>query len=214
MNPLIDRKAWRAHKKALGIPDGVCKFSIGEKLDGVAKGYQALTLNDLKAEHALLEGALAFLKTYKKALKDVEEAKFKGKSASEQKGSKKKALKVVDDLLTSATSRHGFLTGALEPMKHLVADYGRVAAAWPRVDTDDDAAVKDFYSVQMRNVLGQPVKQARKLKLGSKVLAALEGYEDLMGEVNAWFSDSNDLTAKEAWTKMGEALELIEPYMK
>src|SRR5579863_6671650 len=111
------RAEWRKIKEKYGIPDGVCSFSMGERVESWhKKAAAATTAKDFKARLAAIEALLKDMKTYEAALKNAKPAKFKGKTPSEQAQNHKDAQTEVHKEVTSLEGYRNGTAALANPM--------------------------------------------------------------------------------------------------
>lgn len=220
MHPMGTRDEWKALKKKHGIPDGVAKFSLGDKINAYNKTVDALAPTEMEQEIDALEGMLPLMKTYEAELKKLKPTKFKGKSPSEQTKNFNDAKAEVKTMLSRLEDRLGFVKMQARPMAHLLKYYQSVMTKYKALDSDDEAAVKHFYAQEMRNTLGLAVASAKKLALGQNVLAALNEYTTLMGSVDNLVQgrskplNPNVPPSRTAYLQCGKALAALKDHLK
>lgn len=212
---LGDQKTWREAKKKFGIPDGVSKFSMGAKLDAFAKAEKALEPHEDMELVKLIDRILPILRTYKKDLNDVAADKFKGKNESEQKANAKKAKDHIDHLLLTAETRRKVHEARATPMMQIAKEFPTIDRRYGQLNPADHDEIASFYTDEMRNKLGQPVKTALAQKtIGGKVLLALQEYADILEGVNAIEQGFKPGTTHDQYVEMGKALAKLRPFVK
>lgn len=189
MNLFTDTKAqWKARKAKYGIPDGVCKFSMGDKLDAFAKLAAPIQIGDYKGEIAAYDTLIPTLTAYNTALGALKPTKFTCKPA-DQAGNHKKVKDEVAGWLANAKELRARAEAFQKPMVMLSQTYKTSFAKFktlPKDDTDaGKGALRDFYSKEIRNDMGQYVKLALKLQLGAAVLQDLRSYEQHADAINS-----------------------------
>ena len=212
MPTLGTRDDWRKVKEKYGIPDAVAKFSLGEKLGAFETTRKALAPGDHQKLIDALDGMIALLDTYNKALVEMKADKFGGKSASDKAANFTKAKAEVKSKLDSAKDWRDQTKMLLQPMIHLSKNYAAVFAKFKALPKDH-SGLAHFYDQEIRNTLGLAVKTARKLPLGKDVLDALAKYETFAGNANAIFQSTGGDPAK-ARTELAKALAVLHEYMK
>lgn len=169
------RAEWRKLKDAHGIPDGVCNFSMGERIESWHKKIAAT--NDYKAKLVAIDGLMKDYKTYEAALKTTKASKFKGKTPAEQAKNLKDTQTAVHSEITSLEN---FRSGNEERAFPLVALKKNLQVAKAKLGSipkTDLQALKDFYSVEYRNTCGKWVKMALTQNPTGKLKTALESWE-------------------------------------
>jgi hypothetical protein len=218
MNLFTDTKAqWKARKAKYGIPDGVCKFSMGDKLDAFAKLAAPIQIGDYEAQIAAYDTLIPTLTAYNTALGALKPTKFTCKTA-EQAGNHKKVKDEVAGWLANAKDLRARAVAFQKPMVMLSQNYKASFAKFKTLPKDDSAAAKaalqQFYSKEIRNDLGQYVKLAVKLPLGSAVLQDLKSYEQWADAVDANLNGKQKPTDfKKAHLDMAKCFAVLSQHM-
>lgn len=211
MDTILDNKAnWQARKKKFGIPDAVCKFSMGDKLNAFEKLAKPIQIGAYDAEIAAWDTIIPSLTAYNTALGALKPSKFTCKAA-DQAGNHKKVKDEVAKWLDHAKERRQRADAFQKPMVMLSKAYGTVFAKFKTIAKGDGPALEAFYSKELRNDLGQYVKLAVKLKLGSEVLQDLAKYEQFGNAVNANLNGPKDYA--KAHLDMAKALAVLHQHM-
>jgi|GEM_PF-5862663 len=213
-----ERSEWQAFKKKYGIPDKICKFSMGAKIEEFNKLVDKDADDYIKIAPAM-EQMIDLLETYQKELAKAKVDKFKGKNTAEQTKSRKDAADELKNDLPSYKGKLGHVKTAAEPMAHLLKHYATVVNKFNSLDPNDQNAVDGFSGTDIRNTLGISVRGALKLKLGGKVLLALQEYEDCADEANSYLQGAknppgNLSSQAAAHAEIKKALKALGPYMK
>lgn len=212
MESILDNKAkWRTRKEKYGIPDAVCKFSMGDKLEAFSKLAKPLRPGEFAAEVAAWDTIIPVLSTYHTALAALKPAKFTCK-ASDQAANHKKVKDEIASWLEHAKERRERAESFQKPMVMLTQAFGTAFATFKTIPKGDARALESFYRKELRNDLGQYVKLAVKLPLGADVLHDLGRYVQLADEVNANLNGPKDFA--KAHLDMAKALAVLHPHMK
>lgn len=213
---------WKALKKQHGIPDKVCPFSLGDKLGAYSKAVAGLKdgkAADYELENRITLDILLTLRTYATALAKVKPEKFKGKNAGEQTKSFNAAKEAVSAMVKRLENHMTELKVFVQPFSQLLEKFPEVEQKYNSIGEDDKKKLVTLYGKELRNDLGLPISQALKLKIGDKVKAALQEYEELMDRVTAVQNHHEELPPNTTMARfmhqlIGEALAAIKPYIK
>lgn len=179
---LSKRSEWRTLKAKHGIPDGVCKFSMGERIESWHNKIAAT--KNYKEKLASIDGLMKDYKAYEAALKSTKPAKFGGKNPTEQA----KNLKDTQTLVHSEIGLlENFRAGNAErafPLEALKKNLGPARQKLNSLPKDDLQALKDFYSVEYRNTCGKWVKMALNENPTGKIKGALENWEKAGADID------------------------------
>ncbi len=171
---LLNRNDWRKLKEKHGIPDAICSFSMGEKLDAWKKKDEAAqTAKDFKARVVAIDALLKDMKTYQAALGKAKPAKFKGKNAAEQAKSLKDAQEEFKKELALLEGVRDNYNRLANPMVELQKQVKAAKAKLSTIAKNDMASLQHFYAQQIRNDVGLPVRQLAKMNPDAKTKAAL-----------------------------------------
>ena len=175
---MTTRAEWRTLKAKHGIPDGVCKFSMGERIEAWHKKLAAATTaKDHGARLKALEGLLADFKTYEAALKSIKPDKFKGKTPAEQTKNLNDTKAAVQVERIACDNMRMGVEALAKPLITLKTNLMRIRVKLSNIKKDDEDALQEFYSSEYRNELGKFVKLAQAQKPTGKLKAALDNYE-------------------------------------
>lgn len=211
MDTILDNKAkWRTRKDKFGIPDAVCKFSMGDKLEAFEKLAKPIKAGEYAAEVAAWDTIIPVLTTYHTALAALKPAKFTCK-ASDQAANHKKVKDEIASWLAHAKERRERADSFQKPMVMLSKAFATVFAKFKTIAKGDGTALESFYRKELRNDLGQYVKLAAKLPLGADVLHDLGRYVEFAELVNANLNGPKDFA--KAHLDMAKALAVLHPHM-
>ncbi|MCC6586166.1 MAG: hypothetical protein IT168_05555 [Bryobacterales bacterium] len=176
---MTTRAQWRTLKAKHGIPDGVCKFSMGERIEAWHKKLAAATTaKDHAARLTAIDGLLADFRTYEAALKSTKADKFKGKTPTEQAKSLNDTKAAVQVERQSCEQMQKGISALAKPLVTLKTNLARIRAKLNNIKKDDGGALQEFYSSEYRNELGKFVKLALAQNPTGKLKAALENYKE------------------------------------
>lgn len=197
---LLSRADWRKLKEKHGIPDAVCSFSMGEKLDAWKKKDEAAqNAKDFKGRVAAIDALLKDMKTYQAALAKAKPAKFKGKNPAEQAKSLKDAQDEFKKELGVLESVRDNYNRLANPMVELQNQVKAAKAKLLTIAKDDMALLTQFYAQQIRNDVGLPVRQVAKMNPDPKVKVALEAYEKQGNEINKLVNSTKAQDPAKVW---------------
>ncbi len=212
-----ERADWQAFKKKFGVPDKICKFSLGAKIEEFNKLVDK-DPDDYGKIAPVMEQMIDLFETYHDELAKAKVDKFKGKTAVEQTKNRKDAATEIKKKIPTFQGKLGHVKTFSEPMAHLLKHYGAVIAKFNSLDKPDTSKVHAFYGQEIRNTLGVSVHGALKLKLGAKVLMAMQEYEDCAEEADEYLQGTKkakNLSSEEAaCNEMKKGLKALEPYIK
>ena len=175
---LSSRDDWRKLKEKYGIPDGVCKFSMGERVDLWRKKDAAgSAAKDFKAKETAVDALLKDMKTYEDALKVAKPDKFKGKTAQEKTKNLQDAKVAFHKELTDITGIRDNYSRLANPMAELKTQLQKSKTQLATIRKDDIGALRTFYGQQIRNDVGLPVIQVLKMNPDPTTKIALEAYQ-------------------------------------
>lgn len=203
---MTKRAEWRTLKAKHGIPDGVCKFSMGERIESWHQKLAAATsAKDQNARLAAISGLLQDFKTYEAALNSTKPTKFKGKNPAEQAKNLNDTKAAVTNERKSCEGMRNGIEALAKPLVTLKANLVTIRAKLNNIQKDDLQALQDFYSSEYRNELGKFVKLAIAQKPTGKLKAALENYEKCGDLANDMLNKkgATDLSKVYAAFKMG-----------
>jgi hypothetical protein len=213
-----ERAEWQAFKKKFGVPDKICKFSMGAKIDEFNKLVDKDPDDHVKIA-AAMEPMIDLFETYLAELKKAKIDKFKGKTAAEQTKNRKDAADEIQKDIPSYKGKLGHTKTFAEPMAHLFKHYAPCVAKFKTLDPENRNHVDGFSGTQIRNTLGVSVRGGLKLKLGASVLAALQEFEDRADEANDYLQENknppqNVSVQAAAYAEIKKALDALAPFMK
>ncbi len=160
---LSGREDWRKIKEKFGIPDAVCKWSMGERVDKWKKAdAQAAAAKDFDARADALANLVKDMKIYQAALKQVKTTKFKGKTGTEQANNYKGAQQAYAHEVGEMETLHSNYQRLAKPLDELKKQLKSATTKLATIATDDGNALKTFYGQQIRNDVGLPLIQAAK----------------------------------------------------
>lgn len=211
MDHILGNKAkWQATKKKYGIPDKVCSFSMGEKLEAFDKRAKPIKPGEYDLEIDAWNSIIPTLTTYNTALAALKPSKFTCKAA-EQDANSKKAKEEVAKMLDHAKERLQRAEAFKKPMVMLSKAYAACFTKFKTIAKGDGPALEAFYSKEIRNDLGQYVKLAQKLQLGAGVLHDLNKYQEFSNAINANLNGPKDYA--KAHLDMAKALAVLHQHM-
>lgn len=197
---LLDRNDWRKFKEKYGVPDAVCSFSMGEKLEAWKKKDEAAqNAKDFKARVVAIDVLLKDMKTYRAALGKTKPAKFKGKNPAEQAKSLKDAQDGFKKELGVMESVRDNYNRLANPMTELQSQVKAAKAKLQTIAKDDMASLAHFYAQQIRNDVGLPVRQVAKMNSDPKIKVALEAYEKQGNEINKLVNSTKTQDPAKVW---------------
>ena len=207
--PLLPTHAeWKTLKGKYGIPDKVASFSLGAKLDEIAKADSG---TDLDKKYQAWSKTAADLATYEKAFKGLKVDKFAGKTPTEKQANYKKALDTVEDMLKKAKQRQEFFRVLAKPVEQVNEYYFKVAAKYKSLDQKDESAVTGFFNQELRNTLGTAINNGIKTgNLPPNILAAFKNYQKIMDELNKSINVTAQKDLAQIYKKYGQALDALD----
>ncbi len=204
---LSSRDDWRKIKEKYGIPDGICSFSMGERVDGWKKKDEAAkNAKDFAARVTAAEALLKDMKTYEEALKKAKPAKFKGKNSGEQTKNQQDAEHAFQKELTDLENLKNNYHRLANPMHELQAQLKKARQTLAGIQKTDLAALTKFYGQEIRNNVGLPVIAVGKLNTDPKIKLALDAYTKQGEVLNALCNSSKDKDPKQIWAACQLAL--------
>lgn len=157
---LTSRDDWRKLKEKHGIPDGICKFSMGERVDQwKKKDGVAAAAKDFGARVTAIDALLKDMKTYEDALKSAKADKFKGKTPQEKAKNLQDTKTAFHKELTDLTGVRDNYSRLANPMDELKTRLAESKQKLANIAKTDMNALTSFYAQQIRNDVGLPVKQ-------------------------------------------------------
>jgi hypothetical protein len=204
---LTTRDDWKKLKEKHGIPEGICSFSMGERVAGWKKKDEAgAAAKDYKARLTAIEALLKDMKTYEDALKKAKPAKFKGKTPAEQAKNLQGSIPAFHKEITDLEGIKSNFSRLANPMAELQTQLKAARSTLAGIKKDDLPALIKFYGQQIRNDVGLPVIQVGKLNTDPKIKMALDAYVKQGDVLNGLCNTSKKQDPAQIWSACQLAL--------
>lgn len=204
---ISSRDDFRKLKEKHGIPDGICKFSMGERIEQwTKKDAAAKNAKDFAARVTGIDPLLKDMKTYDDALKSAKPDKFKGKTPQEKAKNLQEAKVAFHKELTDMTGLRDNWSRLANPLDELKTRLNESKQKLANIAKTDMNALATFYAQQIRNDVGLPVKQVLKLNSDPKVKMALEAYEKQADVINTLVNKTDPKDPAKTWAACQLAL--------
>jgi hypothetical protein len=199
------RTEWRKLKEKYGIPDNVCSFSMGERIELWNKKLAAAGAGDYQGKVDAIDGLLKDLRAYDAALKSIKPTKFKGKTLAEQTKNLKDTQTAVHSEISSYDGVRNGNAALASPMTTLKTNLAAARAKFNTIHDTDVAALDAFYSAEYRNECGKFVALALTKNPTGKLKAALDNWKTAGDLVNSMLNSKTPTDPKKVYAacKMG-----------